>query len=60
MLMLNITSSGKEEMFVSFQSGSVGFTITNEKQQFDFSIDENEWEQLKFFIDDTIKREKNK
>ena len=60
MLLLNITSSGKEEMFVSYQYGSVGFTITHEKQQFDFSIDKNEWEQLKLFIDDTIKREKNK
>lgn len=60
MLQLSITSVGLGEMYIDYQTGGIGFTVIHEKQQMDFHVDENEWEQIKSFIDDAIKREKNK
>ena len=64
MLTLNVLSANdtKDELFIDYQSGSVGFTVISEKAgQLDFSIEKDEWLQMKAFIEQAISREgKNK
>lgn len=61
MLQLTLQSpngnSGKAEMFIDYQSECVGFTVvTADEKQFDFSIDKDEWEQFKAFIESSMKK----
>ena len=62
MIQLNIQSTqvdgAKAEMFIDYQSESIGFTvITNESKQFDFQIEKDEWNQFKTFIEIAMKLE---
>jgi hypothetical protein len=55
MLQLSLQSGkgndGKAEMFIDYQSESIGFTVIHENKQFDFSIEKEEWEPFKNFIE---------
>ncbi len=45
----------KNELCIDHSDGSVGFTVlTEDEKQMDFSIELDEWKQLKTFIDDSI------
>ena len=45
----------KSELCIDHQGGSVGFTVlTEDQKQLDFSIELDQWKQLKTFIDDSI------
>lgn len=50
-------NSGKAEMFIDYQSESVGFTVIHENSQFDFSIEKEEWEQFISFIETAMKKD---
>jgi len=53
---------GSAELFIDYQSESVGFTVvTKDGLQYDFSCEVEEWQQLKSFIEQAISRDgKNK
>lgn len=61
MLQLSLQSAkgndGKAEMFIDYQSESIGFTVIHENKQFDFSIEKEEWEQFKNFIETAMKQD---
>ena len=60
MLTLNVNSNNtsKDQLYIDYQSNSVGFTVISEKAgQLDFSIEKSEWHQMKLFIDSEIDRE---
>ena len=61
MLQLSLQSAtgndGKAEMLIDYQSESIGFTILHENKQFDFSIEKEEWEQFKMFVETAMKRD---
>ena len=44
----------KYELCIDSQNSDVGFTLLQDDLQVDFSIDKNQWGQLKTFIDDAI------
>jgi hypothetical protein len=45
----------KNELCIDHQEDSIGFTVlTHDNLQLDFSIDIQEWNQLKKFIDDSV------
>lgn len=51
-------NSGKAELFIDYQNGSVGLTtITDKELQFDFSLEKEEWEQMKTFIEQAMSRD---
>ena len=58
MLQLSLQSlnrnNGNAEMYIDYQDG-VGFTvIVDRNQQYDFSLDDAEWDSFKMFIDKQI------
>lgn len=62
MLQLSLQSAtgkeGKAEMFIDYQSESIGFTVIHKEYQFDFSIKKEEWEQFKTFIETAMEQDK--
>lgn len=45
----------KNELCIDHQDGSVGFTVlTDDGRQLDFSVELDQWEQLKTFVNDSI------
>ncbi len=48
------TPNGGAELFIDYQSESIGFTVIHDKDQFNFSIEREEWEQFKGFIETAI------
>lgn len=53
-------NSCKSKMFIDYQSESINFTVINKNKQFDFSIEKEEWERFKTFIDTAIKSDLEK
>ena len=51
------SNNGKAEMFIDYQSESIGFTVLHENKQFDFCIEKDEWEQFKVFVETAMKRD---
>jgi hypothetical protein len=46
------SNHGKAEMFIDYQEESIGFTVvTDEKKQYDFDIEKEDWETFKNFIE---------
>lgn len=59
-LVLNSANKGEEsaELFIDYQSGSVGFAVcTKTGLQFDFSCESEEWNQIKTFIEQAKSQE---
>jgi hypothetical protein len=53
-------NNGTAEMYIDYQSKSVGFAvITEDKKRFDFSIEKDEWEVFKNFIELQMKVEED-
>jgi len=51
---------GQSQMLIDYIDGSVGFTVITEAgTQLDFSVEKDEWKQLKTFIDDAIYEEEH-
>lgn len=44
-------------MIVEYSDGIVGLTVTHKDEQFDFTLDSDEWEQIKLFIETAIQQE---
>ena len=44
-------------MVVEYSDGIVDLTVTHKDEQFYFTLDGDEWEQIKFFIETAIKQE---
>lgn len=45
----------KNELCIDHQDGCVGFTVlTTDEKQLDFSVELDQWKQLKTFVDDSI------
>lgn len=61
-LCINGGKEDKDELLIDYQSSGVGFTVlSKEAGQIDFSIEKEEWNQLKTFIEQAISWEgKNK
>lgn len=57
-----VLRQGKDELCIDHSDGSVGFVVLNpDGLQIDFSVETEEWEQLKDFIDNSIREyERNK
>ena len=60
--MLSISIKGgkdqKEELLIDYDSGTLGFIVlTSDDKQVDFSIEKEEWNQLKVFIEQSISLE---
>jgi hypothetical protein len=53
MLQLSLQSAGddKATMLIDYQSESIGLTVIHGGQQLDFSIEKDEWESFKGFIE---------
>lgn len=46
-------------MIVEYSDGIVGLTVTRKDEQFYFTLDSDEWEQIKLFIETAIQQEDN-
>jgi hypothetical protein len=61
MLQLSLNSengnSGQAQMYIDYSEGSIGFTVVHQDKQFDFTMEEEEWEQFKSFIEQSMKRD---
>lgn len=58
LLQSNKSNNGIAEMLISTDADNIDFTVTFNTLQFDFTIDENDWQLLKEFIDKSIELQK--
>ena len=53
-----LLTDGNNEMTIDYQSGSVGFTVVlSDGSQVDFSIEDEDWEPFKNFIEAKMKQD---
>ena len=58
MININIHGNNNSELLLDVQNNEVGIiVVTKDKKQFDFIIEQNEWEIIKQFIDSQFKSE---
>lgn len=49
-LLSDSSSAGRAEMYIDYQDGLIGFTVTHGQYQHDFNVEENEWDVIIKFI----------
>ncbi len=50
-LLSNSSSAGRAEMYADYQDGSISFTVTHGEFQYDFNMEEHDWEVFVKFIE---------
>jgi len=58
MININIHGNNNSELLLDVQNNDIGIiVVTKDKEQFDFIIEQNEWEIIKQFIESQFKSE---